>query len=130
MGRLLLALLMVALPMTANCGKLSWAPKFYMPKNADKLPRSGKDSYCQRPAVAEQIMRALEQAPEIKAAEYDVIDFMESTTIDINVKNVSFSCHGIANISNGQLLPGTFTVRKNAANKFIWQWVNDDEQQE
>lgn len=110
---------------TGICGQ-PFTPNFDIPGNAEQLSASGEDSLCRRPDIVEQIIKSMESTPPIKAAEYQVIDFINPETVYISVKDASFSCHGTINISNGQLIPGTFIVRKNTARKSIWQWMNDD----
>ncbi|MES2490814.1 MAG: hypothetical protein V4607_13590 [Pseudomonadota bacterium] len=110
----------------SGCASPPKAAGFSVPPEAEKLSVSGPDSYCRRPEVVGQLLVHLSEAPEIKAAGFTVIDFLNASTTEINSATLSFSCHGIANISNGQQLPGTFIVKKNAANRSIWLWMNDD----
>jgi hypothetical protein len=71
-------------------------------------------------------MNSLSDTNAVKSANEHVIDFKDSTTTKVDAEAKTFSCHGIAYLSNGQTLPGTFSVQNNAAGDLIWNWMNDD----
>jgi hypothetical protein len=101
-------------------------PSFVMPSNSDTLPHSGPRALCQMPDVIRNIMKAMGEVAVIKNAKLSVYDFKNSTTSAVNLKAQTFSCHGIVQITNGQQLPGTFSVSKNSAGDSVWRWMNDD----
>jgi hypothetical protein len=70
-------------------------------------------------------MLGLSETNAVKNANEHVIDFMNATTETIDLHRQMFACHGIAHLTNGQTLPGTFSVHKNAAGDSIWTWMND-----
>lgn len=100
-------------------------PHFFLPPEAELLPAAGDRAYCQRPDVIGSIIDALGGVDVIKRAGVTVLDFKGAVTTEISVKEQRFSCHGVAHLSNGQMLPGTFTVARNDAGRSIWTWVND-----
>jgi hypothetical protein len=101
-------------------------PSFVMPSNSDTLPRSGPRALCQMPDFLRNIIKAMSEIAVIKNANLSVYDFKNSVTSAVNLKARTFSCHGVAQITNGQQLPGTFTVSKNSAGDSVWKWMNDD----
>ncbi len=109
-----------SVPPATNASSLT----FNIPPNANTLPLSGPASYCGQQSVIRNIIKALSGATAVKSANESVIDFEDSTTIEIDPKALTFSCRGIARISNGQGLPGTFSTKKNAAGDPIWNWMN------
>lgn len=58
-----------------------------------------------------------------------MIDFADAITTAIDVKTRTSSCHGTAHLSNGQMLPGTFSIWNNAAGESKWRWMNDEPDQ-
>jgi hypothetical protein len=101
-------------------------PSFVMPANSDSLPRSGPRALCQMPDILRNIMKAMSEITVIKSANLSVYDFKNSATSAVNRKEKTFSCHGVLQITNGQQLPGTFTVSKNSAGDTTWKWMNDE----
>jgi hypothetical protein len=74
-------------------------------------------------------MQSMSNTSAVKDANEQVIDFADATTTAIDVKALTVSCHGVAHLSNGQVLPGTFSIWSNAAGEPKWQWMNDEPDQ-
>jgi len=103
---------------------------FYVPPDAYKMPFSGDGSYCRRPDVVADMISEFSKIPQMKLAGVTALDFKNSTTVAIDSKKSTFACHGSFWISNGQEMPGTFMVKRNSADKAIWIWENDPDQQQ
>jgi hypothetical protein len=102
---------------------------FTFAPDSDRLPRTGPNSWCRQADVLHNIMQSLSNTNAVKDAHEQVIDFADATTTAIDVKALTFSCHGVAHLSNGQMLPGTFSIWSNAAGEPKWQWMNDEPEQ-
>ncbi len=89
-------------------------PSFMLDQGSENLPKEGPNAWCRKPEVIRSIIRALNTITAIKSSGETVIDFRDSKTLQINVKEKIFSCHGVIHVSNGQMLPGTFSVFNNA----------------
>jgi hypothetical protein len=100
-------------------------PDFDISSNATSLPRSGPNAWCRQGEVLRNIMKGLNSTTAMKQSGEHVIDFENSTTTQVDSSLKAFSCHGIAHLSDGQFLPGTFSVKNNAAGDSIWDWMND-----
>jgi hypothetical protein len=100
-------------------------PSFVMPANADSLPASGPRALCRQPDIIRNIIKSLSDVKAVKDAHESVYDFEDSKTLGAELQSLTFSCHGIARITNGQMLPGTFTVFRNSAGDAVWRWMND-----
>jgi len=98
---------------------------FVLPIESDNLPLTGPKAYCAKPDVVHNIIDALNSTDAVRSANQIVIDFLHSETTKIDVEGKTFSCHGTANISNGQMLTGTFSITNNGAGDSIWKWMND-----
>jgi hypothetical protein len=100
-------------------------PNFDIASNASSLPRSGPKAWCRQSEVVRNIMKGLDSTTAVQQSGEHVIDFENATTIRVDAASKTFSCHGVAHLSNGQFLPGTFSVKSNAAGNQIWNWMND-----
>jgi hypothetical protein len=100
-------------------------PNFDIASNASSLPHSGPTAWCRQSEVVRNIMKGLDSTTAVQQSGEHVIDFENATTIRVDAASKTFSCHGIAHLSNGQFLPGTFSVKNNAAGNQIWNWMND-----
>jgi hypothetical protein len=99
---------------------------FVFAPDSDHLPWTGPNSWCRQADVVRNIMQSLTNTNAVKDAHEEVIDFADAATTAIDVQSQTFSCHGIAHLSNGQMLPGTFSIWKNAAGESKWRWMNDE----
>lgn len=102
---------------------------FTFAPDSDRLPWTGPKSWCRQADVLRNIMQSLTSTNAVKDAYEEVIDFADATTAAIDVKARTFSCHGVAHLSNGQMLPGTFSIWNNAADESKWRWMNDKPEQ-
>ena len=102
---------------------------FIFAPDSDRLPWTGPNSWCRQADVLRNIMQSLTNTNAVKEAHEEVIDFADATTTAIDVKALIFSCHGVAHLSNGQMLPGTFSIWSNAAGESKWKWMNDEPEQ-
>jgi hypothetical protein len=93
---------------------------------AAALPSSGPQAWCQRRDTIEYILKALSSLDGVRDANVVVTEFSDATTSGVDVKQKSFSCHGVAHVMGGQVFPGTFSVVSDLSGKPTWQWVNDD----
>jgi hypothetical protein len=100
-------------------------PNFDIASNANSLPRSGPKAWCRQSEVVRNIMKGLNSTTAVQRSGEQVIDFENATTIRVDAESKTFSCHGVAHLSNGQFLPGTFSAKNNAAGNSIWNWMND-----
>ena len=100
-------------------------PSFVFTVGDENLPRSGAKAWCRRPEVIKNILVALNDITEIKKSGEKAIDFKDASTVGLDPVNKTAACHGVINISNGQLIAGTFTLENNAAGSSIWHWMND-----
>jgi hypothetical protein len=101
-------------------------PNFTFAPDSDRLPWTGPNSWCRQADVLRNIMQSLSSTSAVKDAREEVIDFANAITTAIDVKIRTFSCHGTAHLSNGQMLPGTFSIWNNAAGDSKWRWMNDE----
>lgn len=101
-------------------------PAFVIPSNAKALPLSGPKAWCRQSAVIRGILQSLSDTQAVRNAGETVIDFVDSTTLSVDPTAKTFACHGIVHVSNGQMLPGTYSIYNNAAGESMWNWVNDD----
>lgn len=102
-----------------------YTPTFNLRPQFAGRPRTGPTTWCRQPDVLREIMSSLSETNAVKSANERVIDFVSATTEIIDLDRQMFACHGIAHLTNGQLLPGTFSVHKNGAGDSIWTWMND-----
>ena len=101
------------------------AAVFEMPSNSNDLPRTGPRSLCRRSNVVRSIIATMSSTEAVKGAGLTVYDFEGSSTSSVDFSALSFACHGVVRVSNGQALPGTFSVYRNAAGDPVWKWMND-----
>jgi hypothetical protein len=101
-------------------------PMFVLESNSGDLPWTGPNSWCRQINVLKNIVQSLSDTDAVKNANERVLDFADATTTAIDVKARTFSCHGIAHLSNGQTLPGTFSLWNNTSGDSKWKWMNDE----
>lgn len=100
-------------------------PNFDIASDASSLPQNGPKAWCRQSRVIGEIIKGLNGTTAVRQSGEHVIDFENATTIQVDARSKTFSCHGAAHLSNGQFLPGTFSVKNNAAGNSIWNWMND-----
>lgn len=98
---------------------------FILPPGSAKLPLSGPAAYCRQPDVIRKMLKTFSTTSALTTAGETAVDFTEATTTAIDDKAMTFSCHGTFRLSNGQEVPGTFSLTKNAAGDPKWMWMND-----
>jgi hypothetical protein len=103
------------------------SPTFQMSPDLDKLPPSERGAWCRRPEVIKNILIGLNATSAIRNSGEKIFDFKNATTTKFEPTKNILACHGIAQVSNGQALPGTFFVEMNSAGESIWRWMNDDQ---
>jgi hypothetical protein len=97
-------------------------PSFTFAPDSDRLPWTGPNSWCRQADVLRNIMQSLTSTSAVRDAGEEVIDFADAITTAIDLKTRTSSCHGTAHLSNGQMLPGTFSIWNNAAGDSKWRW--------
>jgi hypothetical protein len=91
-----------------------------------KLLISGPTAWCSRPEVTKNILLGLNATTAVRDSGEKIYDFKNATTTKIDLASKTAACHGVAQASNGQALPGTFSIEVNGAGNFVWRWMNDD----
>jgi hypothetical protein len=95
-------------------------PNFDFRTGDEALPKSGARAWCNRSDVQENILAAFDGTDAIKNAQLHVLGFESAKTVAFSFNDRSASCHGIVKLSNGQTLPGIFSIRYSR-----WEWMND-----
>jgi len=74
--------------------------------------------------VIVNILTVLNTMTSLRRAKLKAIDFIDGITESVDPVAKTFSCRGIARLSNGRLLSGAFAIR-NSQSGPVWAWSGD-----
>jgi hypothetical protein len=91
----------------------------------ESLPKSGPHSWCGKPEMIGHILDVLNGSDSLQSAGQQAVDFLQSTTTQLDAVSNGYSCHGILELNDFTKIPGTFSVRQNSAGREVDGWIPD-----